>query len=356
MIFSSSRLSVSLLFASSLALSGCIVDLDAGGTGGTGGSAGSGGQGGSGAQGGGGQSGCDDHDDCPGSEVCVYDTGECRAPCSEDSQCGAGEVCNECVTSSCPTCEDCRGACEPAQPAGCDEHADCPDGLCHFASGECLPACVDGTCPSGLICDGCATSSCPECKNCVPACVPASGGCDEHADCPAGLCVFETSQCAEPCTDEGQCDAGLQCDTCGTSSCPACDDCVAVCLPAATEPCDDHADCPGGLCVFSTGQCAEACGGPEGCSVPGEVCDGCATASCPDCEDCLGACVPGNGLCDTSDDCPAEMACVWENKTCTPRCNEDLTCDIPGATCSECGTSSCPACEDCVAVCFLVQN
>lgn len=295
MIFSSLRLSTSLLFASSLALSGCIVDIDAGGNGGSGGS---GGQGGSGAQGGGGQSGCDDHDDCPGSEVCVYDTGECRAPCFDDSQCGAGEVCNECVTSSCPTCEDCRGACEPAQTAGCDD----------------------------------------------------------HADCPGGLCVFETSQCAPLCFDEGQCDAGLQCDTCGTSSCPACDDCLAVCLPAATEPCDDHADCPGGLCVFSTGECAAACGGPGGCSAAGEVCDGCATASCPDCDDCLGACVPGNGQCDTADDCPAEMACVWENNTCMPRCNEDLTCDIPGATCSDCGTSSCPACEDCVAVCFLVQN
>ena len=40
MIFSSLRLSTSLLFASSLALSGCIVDIDAGGNGGSGGSGG----------------------------------------------------------------------------------------------------------------------------------------------------------------------------------------------------------------------------------------------------------------------------------------------------------------------------
>ncbi len=44
------RLSASLV-ACALALSGCIVDLDAGGTGGTGGQGASGGQGGSGAPG-----------------------------------------------------------------------------------------------------------------------------------------------------------------------------------------------------------------------------------------------------------------------------------------------------------------
>src|SRR5262245_51903865 len=61
-------------------------------------------------------------------------------------------------------------------------------------------------------------------------------------------------------------------------------------------PCDDHADCgisPGmDVCVFSQGFCAQTCGPASPPCQPGFTCDFCATASCPDCKNCMGACVP----------------------------------------------------------------
>jgi hypothetical protein len=55
--------------------------------------------------------------------------------------------------------------------------------------------------------------------------------CDDHADCRDGaVCVFATGRCAQACNVEAECDDGLDCDICGTSSCPACRDCRGACL------------------------------------------------------------------------------------------------------------------------------
>lgn len=62
--------------------------------------------------------------------------------------------------------------------------------------------------------------------------------------------------------------------------------------------CDDHADCgssPGlDVCVFNGGFCAQTCGPASPPCQPGFVCDFCATASCPACKNCMGACIPAN--------------------------------------------------------------
>lgn len=58
---------------------------------------------------------CDDHGDCgitPGDDVCVFKTGFCAQRCGPGSPpCPPGLVCDDCATGSCPACQDCVGAC-----------------------------------------------------------------------------------------------------------------------------------------------------------------------------------------------------------------------------------------------------
>lgn len=63
----------------------------------------------------------------------------------------------------------------------CTAAEDCEDGeVCRFGSvGKCALSCDPGAadpCPGTAICDGCATGSCPECEDCVAACVEPAGG------------------------------------------------------------------------------------------------------------------------------------------------------------------------------------
>ncbi len=116
----------------------------------------------------------------------------------------------------------------------CDDHADCAPGLCIFGTGQCAAACEPSTCDAcgpGSVCEPCATSSCPDCKNCVSACVPISQGrCDDNDACLEGfVCVFFEGVCRRPCDPMGQCEGLATCDFCATGSCCGCDDCVAVC-------------------------------------------------------------------------------------------------------------------------------
>jgi hypothetical protein len=119
---------------------------------------------------------CDDHSDCTG-DVCIFAIGECAPPCDGDdacTSCGAGRLCDGCATSSCFGCADCVAACAPIQPGQCDDDDACGNGeVCLHFSRTCAPACDEaGNCPDGgQFCDDCATGSCCGCRNCVPACV-----------------------------------------------------------------------------------------------------------------------------------------------------------------------------------------
>ena len=123
----------------------------------------------------------------------------------------------------------------------------------------------------------------------------SGGGCDSHEDCPNGtLCVFASGQCTTTCSSDfcDVCPAGEVCDECGTSSCPQCLDCTAVCVPAAAGECDDHDDCGSDeYCIYSQRRCAPACNSGQ-CSDPNLVCADCATSSCSCCDDCKSACLP----------------------------------------------------------------
>jgi hypothetical protein len=117
--------------------------------------------------------------------------------------------------------------------------------------------------------------------------------------------------------------------------------------------CSEHGDCPGGLCIYTTGLCAPACT-PEQCDPcgPTTVCDRCATSSCPGCLDCGAACVPiGAGQCDADNDCETGDVCLWEHNECARECSASA-CDEPNDYCAPCVTGSCCGCDDCVATCI----
>jgi hypothetical protein len=120
--------------------------------------------------------------------------------------------------------------------------------------------------------------------------------------------------------------------------------------PTPTGGCDDHADCPDGLCIFSNGTCSTKCDEAAPCPA-GQICDGCATSSCPGCEDCTAACVPANGKCDDHDDCASDSVCLYGAQKCEPKCNANGGCDEVDLVCNDCATSSCPFCNDCVGAC-----
>jgi hypothetical protein len=121
-------------------------------------------------------------------------------------------------------------------PAGCTSHDQCPEGACIFATGACASPCgVDycDSCGPGSYCDGCATSSCPECLDCRAACLPVPPGrCDDDDPCPVGnVCIFGMQTCALPCDANGECgDPFTYCEPCITGSCCGCDNCVSVCI------------------------------------------------------------------------------------------------------------------------------
>ena len=121
-------------------------------------------------------SGCQSHEDCGSGNLCVFATGACTPSCQIDGcdACGPGLVCNACATSSCPDCRDCTAGCVPVEPLDCDDDDTCEPGFtCLFQERRCTPACSpDLACSDpSTQCDGCATGSCCSCKNCVSACV-----------------------------------------------------------------------------------------------------------------------------------------------------------------------------------------
>ncbi len=119
--------------------------------------------------------GCSEDAPCPPNSVCIWATGVCAETCGAMCDgCPTGEVCNDCATGSCPGCADCVAACTPAQPGQCDDHQDCAmDEVCVFGTGQCEPACTSAGCANpNLVCVGCATSSGPCLTDCVGACFP----------------------------------------------------------------------------------------------------------------------------------------------------------------------------------------
>lgn len=163
----------------SLAFAACggttVVDPGSGGSGGTGGAPSTSSSGGSTSSStSSGTVGCNEDVACPPNSVCIWSTGVCAEVCGDMcSSCPTGEVCNDCATGSCPGCEDCVAACTPAQPGQCDDHTDCAtEEVCVFSSGQCEPSCTSQVCADpNLVCADCVTSSGPCLADCVGACI-----------------------------------------------------------------------------------------------------------------------------------------------------------------------------------------
>lgn len=223
--------------------------------------------------------------DCPDAWDCNELTNTCHLECTNDSNCPAGEICNDtglCVPGDVPGgecvdptdcdpslgcgagyCLRCQGngnfcnECEDDADCGaafvcntdlascvfCISQAECNGGeMCH-PYGDCAPACDDAAdCPHGRLCDGFG--------RCIPP--PAGSDCMIDTDCPAG------SQC-----EVGLCKAcilgvdGVSCQQCqpGSSDCgldAVCDHDVFVCVS-----CHDDSDCAGGE-VCEHGGCIPA--------------------------------------------------------------------------------------------------
>jgi hypothetical protein len=133
---------------------------------------------------------------------------------------------------------------------------------------------------------------------------------------------------------------------------------VASVVSTGPGLCTAHEDCPGALCIFATGECASACssGSCDACT-PGEVCEDCATSSCPDCFDCVSACRPtGVGRCDEDDPClEDDHVCIYPSGFCAPSCDSS-ECADPNMVCEGCATGSCCGCDDCVSACFPLEG
>jgi hypothetical protein len=119
---------------------------------------------------------CEQHSDCAEDELCVFATGTCHPSCAPETcdSCGSGLVCDTCATSGCPDCLDCRGACLPVGPDQCDADDACGvEEACDFLTNRCEPTCESSACADpNLVCQPCGTSSCCACKDCVAICLP----------------------------------------------------------------------------------------------------------------------------------------------------------------------------------------
>ncbi|MBU1238927.1 hypothetical protein KKF84_08130 [Myxococcota bacterium] len=158
-----------------------------------------------------------------------------------------------------------------------------------------MPTCVlDGDCVENQYCDMCASSSCPECDNCVAACVDHTCAtwealiCDQgRPECSPGNTAIVQDGCWV-CVEIYTCDV-VRDSTCDDGTNPICemvepvcedyeilayqDDCYACVNPVSCEPwgtagCENDLDCN-----------------------HLEYCDSCATSSAPLLGDCVAGCV-----------------------------------------------------------------
>ena len=120
----------------------------------------------------------------------------------------------------------------------------------------------------------------------------------------------------------------------------------------STKPigCSAHDQCgPGNLCVFETGACTPSCQ-MDSCDAcgPGTVCSECATSSCAGCSDCMAGCVAAEPFdCDDDDPCDPAFTCLFSQRQCTTTCSPEIACPGDGMECDGCAVGSCCACKAC---------
>jgi hypothetical protein len=243
--------------------------------------------------------------------------------------------------------------CDPA--LGAATHT-CPDGsqvpwcACTRTGWQCVDS-PEALCPGA--CDDGSDATCemltPECESWELLAVQNSCWvCVDPATCqPWGL---------PGCVADGDCRAEQRCDLCASSSCPECDDCVAGCRDHGCPTQGEHLlecrmarpECgPDGVAVIEQG-CWTCLSLADCAAMRDESCDDGSQALCdmipPVCEP--------HEILAVQNDC---WVCV-NPATCQPwgeaGCKLDADCD-PHEWCDPCASGSCPMCPDCVAGCGL---
>lgn len=192
--------------------------------------------------------------------------------CTNDSQCGASEVCDR-DTGNCVAAPTDRGSLGDPCATG-DE---CNSGVC-FA-GACSRSCdwLDPTsCPAGHYCSGSATGSCGDglCLPGTPGAGAVGAACEDNTECAGLFCA--DGICTEPCLP-GVGDMCPATEVCRMGALPGC----GSCQPASElgEDCDVNEDCTSRRCAeegdrtFCTDFCDEMTPCPDGftCEAAGDA-------------------------------------------------------------------------------------
>ena len=252
---------------------------------------------------------------------------EPTAPCSDDAECAAGEVCidGDCLVS-------------------CSSDADCDDGFaCNTpsASGPIADPAPPAPCPEDdLECEESKPEPPPAGEN-AGVCIEAPTSCSSDADCgPGELCKGAPTRSsgssggggegAPPSMDEGE---DKDSDEGGEAA-------SGICVPAGNNgwesECEEDSDCPAGMICdeigmsnTSTDMAECICeNGREGCEC-GEGSSGSGSSS----EVILG-CV--QKPCESDADCGGDLVCITETwEMCAPTVAATPPCDPDDAECDE---------------------
>ncbi len=336
----------------------------------------------------------------PSGPVCNANAGKCG--CTKTADCPMGRSCTAGV---------CTDTCDAMNP--------CNGGCCNIPQGQ-----NTGKCSAGNLPDQCATAA--VCTSCIAnmkggACITLNNtvtcGCATSADCPVGqACNATTKTCGTACDamnpcnggccnvpngmTAGTCNAGTQVGTCGNNGglCQSCttlfmqgkggNQCIAG-MNGGSCGCNVNADCPIGnscngqkVCTSACNPMMPACNGGCCSAAQGNTCQpGTANTACGGngaCVDCsssmTGKVCIAQGLrcgCNTSADCPANLACNLTTKACENVCGDANHTACNGGCCSAakcasgnagnaCGSNG-VACIDCTnnaagKACLMVNN
>lgn len=327
--------------------------------------------------------------------------------CATDADCPADAWCDDCAHGSCPACEDCVADC---RPHGCPTD---PEPACDEARPVCGPAgvavvadgcwiCVDrATCEPAAMCvpEGGSTPVVPDAPPCCPGLEPIGCGAPVDGACEPCVGASVCARCGDGLCGPGEniCNCPDDCAGAEPDGCAAPIDCLPrfwnvrclghwICEAGACAEVCDFDGCGDGICDHEGGEsassCSADCDGVAECA-PGER----TTFACPDgeavpwceCDDAAEwrcALDPGAACRDARCDDGSPPICdrippvceAWEilaeqdgcyrcvnPATCRPwgepGCHpEDAPCP-PDRICDDCGSSSCPDCDDCVPAC-----
>ncbi len=264
---------------------------------------------------------------CAKKHLCDQVTGECEAPCLNESARCNGACCSEdesCKGGACvASCEDGREYCGNVC---CQSDMECNEGVC-------AKPCVMGKCEGN---DICAAGFCIKCDTvvCAGKCCEAGKVCDElYLDC-ADPCSNGQAPCDGKC-----CDSGEYCSLERLGCWRDCDDGRTACFDGEKAVCcSADTECIDSRCVLHCKGKGPRCGasGSETCCELDQLCDSVS-------QTCRMGCDPGTTLCagtsccnDATQICLGDR-CLTKGKACENNgdCSWTQFCDPASRTCVE---------------------